>query len=62
MGARSRVTTNIRVSNTVGANRRRAVKDVSAQNARENRVQSTGENRAQSTVENRAQNTAENRA
>jgi hypothetical protein len=46
MGIRSRVTTNIQVPNavdqvpnTVGVNRRRAVKDMRAQNTRENRVQ-----------------------
>ncbi len=49
MGARSRVTTNIQAPNTVGANRRRAVKDMNAQNTRENRVQNTGENRVQVT-------------
>jgi len=41
MGARSRVTTNIQVPNTVGVNPRRAVKDMSAQNTGENGVQVT---------------------
>jgi len=41
MGARSRVMTNIQAPNTVRANRRRAVKDMSAQNTGENRVQVT---------------------
>jgi hypothetical protein len=43
MGVRSRVTTNIQVPNTVGFNRRRAVKDMSAQNTGENRVQVTSD-------------------
>jgi hypothetical protein len=49
MGVRSRVTTNIqvlnmviRVPNTVGVNRRRAVKDMSPQNIGENGVQENG--------------------
>ena len=61
MGARSRVRTNIQAPNTVGANRRRAVKDMNAQNIRENRVQNTGEDRVQNTGEDMVQNTGEKR-